>query len=78
LRKLEVQEWPGLRDSLAINETREFGHRLEGLARQNNSETLLAYAQALIHYADTYAVDELEKHLQQFPAVIGQVESMKQ
>jgi hypothetical protein len=29
-----------------------------------------------MHYADTYAVDELEKHLQQFPAVIQQLESI--
>jgi signal transduction histidine kinase/CheY-like chemotaxis protein len=76
LRRLETQEWPGLRDSLAINETREFGHRLEGLGRQHNSEPVLAYAQTLMHYADTYAVDELEKHLQQFPAVIQQLESI--
>ena len=36
---LEAQEWPGLRDSLAINETREFAHRLEGLGRATQLRT---------------------------------------
>jgi CheY-like chemotaxis protein len=74
LRGLEIQEWPGLRDSLAVNETREFALKLEALARETNCEPLLAYATALAHYADTYAVDVMEKHLQQFPALIERVE----
>jgi signal transduction histidine kinase/CheY-like chemotaxis protein len=74
LRGLEIHEWPGLRDSLAVNETREFALKLGALARETNCDPLLAYATALGHYADTYAVDEMEKHLQQFPALIARVE----
>jgi two-component system sensor histidine kinase EvgS len=74
LRGLETQQWPGLSESLAVNETREFARKLEGLARETNCEPLLAYATALAHYADTYAVDLMEKHLQQFPALIERVE----
>jgi CheY-like chemotaxis protein len=74
LRTLETQEWPGLRDSLAINETRAFAQKLKTLAHETSCEPLLVYAEALAHYADTYAVDALEKHLQQFPALIARVE----
>jgi CheY-like chemotaxis protein len=74
LRGLEIQEWPGLRDSLAVNETREFALKLEALARETNCEPLLAYATALAHSANSYAVDAMEKHLQQFPALIARVE----
>ena len=74
LRILEAQEWPGLRDSVAVNETRAFAHKLDALARATHCEPLLTYAEALAHYADIYAVDALEKHLQQFPAMIERVE----
>jgi CheY-like chemotaxis protein len=74
LRILEAQEWPGLRDSVAVNETRAFAHKLDALARAIHCEPLMTYAEALAHYADTYAVDALEKHLQQFPALVERVE----
>ncbi len=74
LRALEASEWPGVRDSLAINETRDFAQKLEKLARETDCLPLLTYAEALGHYAETYAVDELEKHLRAFPALIGQIE----
>ena len=74
LRGLEAQEWPGVRDSLAVNESREFARKLEMLARETNCEPVLGYAQALAHYAETYAVDSLEQHLRSFPALIERVE----
>jgi CheY-like chemotaxis protein len=77
LRALESTEWPGVRDSLAINETREFAEKLENLSREYSCKPLLAYAEALAHYAETYAVDELEKHLCAFPELIARVENPK-
>jgi signal transduction histidine kinase/CheY-like chemotaxis protein len=74
LRGLQVQEWQNLQDSLAINETRAFARRLEALALDANCEPLLAYAEALAHYADTYAVDAAETHLGSFPGLIERIE----
>jgi signal transduction histidine kinase/CheY-like chemotaxis protein len=74
LRGLEVQEWPAVRDTLAVNETREFARRLETLARKSSCEPLLDYAQTLGHHAETYAVDSIEEQLQGFPVVIARVE----
>jgi CheY-like chemotaxis protein len=74
LRSLEAGEWPGLRDSLAINETRAFARKLEAMAREIYCKPLSAYAEALAHYADTYAVDALEEHLEQFRGLIERVQ----
>ena len=74
LRKLEVQEWPGVRDSMAISAAGAFARKLESLAREARCEPLLTYAETLAHFADTYAVDMLEKRLQEFPAMIERIE----
>ncbi len=74
LRKIEAQEWPGVRDRLAVNETREFADRLAELAQRTGCDPLLAYAEALTHHAETYAVDALEQHLAAFPSLISRVE----
>jgi signal transduction histidine kinase/CheY-like chemotaxis protein len=74
LHRLEVQDWPGVRDSMAISEAGVFARKLENLAREANCEPLLTYAEALVHFADTYAVDTLEKRLQEFPVVIERIE----
>ena len=74
LRKLEIQEWPGVRDSMAISAAGAFARKLESLARQASCEPLLTYAETLAHFADTYAVDMLEKRLQEFPAMIERIE----
>jgi len=57
----------GLRNTFAITETRAFADKLHG-------EPLSTYAEALAYYADTYAVDALEKHLEQFSGLIERVE----
>jgi signal transduction histidine kinase/DNA-binding response OmpR family regulator len=74
LHDLESREWPGLRDGLAVNETRQFAQRLETLAGETRCDPLRVYATALAHAADAYAVDTMEQHLQQFPALIERVE----
>lgn len=74
LRQLEADDYPAVRDSLAIQETRAFAGKLETVARESGCEPLLTYAEALGHYAETYAVDAMERHLQRFPALIEQLE----
>jgi CheY-like chemotaxis protein len=74
LRSLEGLEWPGVRDGLAVNETHAFARKLEALAREIPCEPLQAYSEMLVHHADNYAVDALEKHLQEFPALIERIE----
>jgi signal transduction histidine kinase/CheY-like chemotaxis protein len=74
LRKLEIQEWPGVRDSMAISAAGAFARKLENLAREASYEPLLTYAETLAHFADTYAVDMLEKRLQEFPEMIETIE----
>jgi CheY-like chemotaxis protein len=73
LRTLESQEWPGLRDSVAVNEARAFASRLENLALDADCEQLMTYAETLAHYAETYTVDALERQLHQFPAIIERI-----
>jgi signal transduction histidine kinase/ActR/RegA family two-component response regulator len=74
LRGLEVQEWPDVRDSLAVNETREFARKLEALARETDCGPLLVYSESLARHAEACAVEPMEEQLQQFPALIERVE----
>jgi CheY-like chemotaxis protein len=74
LRILEEREWPGVRDSLALNESRAFARRLETLARVSGCGALLAYSETLQRHAEACAVASLEEHLQHFPALIARVE----
>ena len=60
----------GLRDTFAINETRAFADKLEVMAHEIHCEPLSTYAEALAYYA----VDALEKHLEQFSGLIERVE----
>ena len=74
LKRLQSKEWPALRDSLAINETKAFAARLEKLGHRWNCESLVAYAQALAHHAETYAVVDMEKQLGEFGALVERLE----
>ena len=74
LRHLAQEQWPAVRDSLAINETLAFAQRLEQLGRQGNCEPVLAYARSLSSLAEAYAVDALEKQLQAFPPLVEQLQ----
>jgi CheY-like chemotaxis protein len=74
LRELEAKEWREVCDGMVMGDARSFAQKLERLARQNGPERLLAYAELLAHDATTYAVDALETHLQDFPALIARLE----
>jgi CheY-like chemotaxis protein len=74
LRNLEKREWPEIRDSLAVNESRAFATHLEKIGRESGCEPLLDYSHELNRYAESYAVDALENHIQSFPALIERIE----
>jgi CheY-like chemotaxis protein len=74
LRRLLDEEWPALRDSLAINETRAFAARLRNLCERWPCGPLDTYAQGLARHAENYAVVELEKHLFEFPTLVERLE----
>jgi CheY-like chemotaxis protein len=74
LRRLCVEEWPGLRDSLAVNETKAFAARLQSLSQQWTCPVLGTYAMAVTRAADHYSVVDLETHLSEFSALVERLE----
>jgi two-component system, NarL family, sensor histidine kinase EvgS len=75
LRQQETREWPMLRDSLAVNETRTFAHRLFLLGQAAQCGPLATYAATLTTFADTYAIGQMERHLAAFPQLIESIET---
>jgi CheY-like chemotaxis protein len=75
LRRQEAAQWPVLRDTLAVNETRSFAHKLFALGRAANCAPLTTYAAALTTLADAYAIGQMEHHLGAFPRLIELIES---
>jgi signal transduction histidine kinase/ActR/RegA family two-component response regulator len=74
LRGLEGTEWPKLRDSLAVNETRAFAHRLFQLGRAAHCGPLTTYAAKLTTFADAYAIGQMDRHLTAFPKLVESIE----
>ena len=70
LFRLIEEEWPAIRDNLAINETKNFAGKLEGLAKRWTCSALSDYAQALAHRAEVYEVVELQEQVNQFPELV--------
>jgi len=77
LQRLLKKEWPALRDSLAINENKALAARLEALGWRWGCPILETYAQTLRQHAEAYAVDDLEKQLQEFPALVERLEQIR-
>ena len=75
LRRQEATEWPTLRDSLAVNETRAFAHKLFLLAEAAQCGPLATYAATLTTFADTYAIGQMERHLAAFPKFVESIET---
>ncbi|MDE3068733.1 MAG: CHASE3 domain-containing protein [Verrucomicrobiota bacterium] len=74
LRALILEPWPAIRDSVAVQESKQFAGKLEGLGRQWSCEPLLRYAQTLSRDAENYAVTDLEKHLGEFGRLVEQLD----
>jgi len=75
---LQQNQWPGLCDSMAINETVVFAQRLRYLAQMMQSKELTTYADRLAAHAQAYAVGDLERSLAEFPAVIRALEPTRE
>ena len=75
LRRQEATEWPRLRDSLAVNETRAFAHKLFTLGQAAQCAPLATYAAALTTFADAYAIGQMERHLAAFPKLVESIEA---
>jgi len=70
LRRLVVREWPAIRDTVAINETKAFARRLEALAAKWKCPPLASYARTLLAHAEEYSVSELENELPDFGPLV--------
>ncbi|MGD0263008.1 MAG: ATP-binding protein [Verrucomicrobiota bacterium] len=75
LRRQQASEWPTLRDSLAVNETRAFAHKLFLLGQQVHCAPLTTYAATLTTFADAYAIGQMERHLAAFPKLVESIEA---
>ncbi|MHB8520626.1 MAG: ATP-binding protein [Limisphaerales bacterium] len=75
LRGLLITDWPVLRDSVAVNETRSFAHKLFALGHTVRCGPLTTYAAALSTSADAYAIGELEHQLAGFPRLVESLEA---
>jgi signal transduction histidine kinase/CheY-like chemotaxis protein len=75
LRRREATEWPTLRDSLAVNETRAFAHNLFTLGQAAHCAPLTTYAASLTTFADAYAIGQMEHHLTAFPKLVESIET---
>jgi CheY-like chemotaxis protein len=69
VQRLMDSEWPSVRDSVAINESKAFASKLDVLGRRWSCQPLISYAGTLRRYAESYAVVELENTLNQFSSV---------
>jgi signal transduction histidine kinase/CheY-like chemotaxis protein len=75
LRRQEADVWPALRDSLAVNETRAFAHKLFLLGQAAQCAPLVKYAATLTTFADSYAIGQMEHHLAAFPRLAESIEA---
>ena len=74
LRALLVDPWPAIRDSVAVNESKEFAQGLEGLGQRWRCQPLVDYARKIVRDAEDYAVTDLEKHLGEFSVLVEQLD----
>ena len=74
LRELLIGPWPAIRDSVAVNESKNFARNLESLGRKFQCQPLEDYAQKLLRDAENYATVNLEKHLGEFSALVEQLD----
>ncbi len=75
MRRQEAAEWPVLRDSLAVNETRAFAHKLFLLGQAAECSPLATYAATLTTFADAYAIGQMESQLAAFPSLVESIDA---
>jgi signal transduction histidine kinase/CheY-like chemotaxis protein len=70
LIRLAAEDWPGVRDSVAINESKAFAHALDTLGQRWDCPPLVLYARSLTRSAEDYDVIALERQLQDFGSLV--------
>jgi signal transduction histidine kinase/DNA-binding response OmpR family regulator len=75
LHRQEAAQWPTLRDTLAVNETRAFAHKLFTLGEAAHCPPVTTYAATLTTFADAYAISQMERHLGVFPGLVELIET---
>jgi signal transduction histidine kinase/DNA-binding response OmpR family regulator len=75
LRRQQATDWPTLRDSLAVNETRAFAHNLFTLGQAAHCAPLVTFAATLTTFADAYAIGQMEQHLAALPKLVEFIET---
>jgi signal transduction histidine kinase/CheY-like chemotaxis protein len=73
VRRLMDAEWPSVRDSAAINESKAFASKLDLLGRRWSCQPLVTYARTLRRHAESYAVVDLENALLNFSNLAGEL-----
>jgi CheY-like chemotaxis protein len=69
VQRLMDVEWPSVRDSVAINESKAFASKLDVLGRRWSCKPLIEYARTVRRHAESYAVVDLENALLEFSNV---------
>jgi len=77
LRRLLESEWPAIRESLAINECKDFAAKLGAMAETWSCPPLASYARTLAEHAASYSVVELEAQVGGFPRLVERLEGTK-
>ena len=75
LKKMERGDWPRVRDSGAIGETKEFAQQILNAGKNRGCPAVCDYAEVLFSAADTYAAVKIEEQLGRFPELIKSLES---
>jgi signal transduction histidine kinase/CheY-like chemotaxis protein len=73
LKRLLREKWPAVREGLAVNETKSFAAALDTLSQRWKCPPLRIYAQTLAQLAEAYAVVDMEKQLEGFPALVDRL-----
>ncbi|HUD82942.1 MAG TPA: ATP-binding protein [Candidatus Saccharimonadales bacterium] len=73
VQRLMEAEWPSVRDSAAINESKAFACKLDLLGTRWSCQPLVTYARTLRRHAESYAVADLENTLLNFSNVAGEL-----
>jgi CheY-like chemotaxis protein len=75
VQRLMDAEWPSVRDSVAINESKAFASKLDLLGQRWGCQPLISYARTLRRHAESYAVVDLENTLLDFSNVFRELHS---
>jgi len=75
LNELLVEPWPAIRDSVAVNESKEFALRLGEIGQRWRSQPVIDYSRKLLHDAENYSVADLEKHLEEFSILVEELKT---